>query len=247
MKCNLTVDRGNTMAKLTLWHRDTGKVVRHLMVRDLNHAVVREFCEGHSIVAAIFSSVNKGGDEAFVMGGITPRITVLGGNTALPLQIEYGTPDTLGADRIAAAVGAASLPQSAGRSILIADIGTAVTYDVVTADRRYLGGNIAPGIHMRLAALHNMTARLPLVQPHSPAIPIGNSTAEALNSGAVLGVVAELEYYRRSLPDAITVITGGGAPLILNSIEFDHIYDENLVSLGLNVILNNLETTTSQI
>ena len=96
------------------------------------------------------------------------------------------------------------------------DAGTAVTYDAVIGGR-YCGGSIAPGVKLRLDALHAHTAALPC-----PATPAGQcvfparSTVPALEAGALLGVVAEIDYYHRRMPgDTMVVIAGGDTPAIL--------------------------------
>lgn len=158
----------------------------------------------------------------------------------VPLTIGYRTPQTLGVDRLAAAVGAASLRP--GTELLIADIGTAATYDVVTASGCYAGGNIAPGIKIRLAGLHEHTSRLPLVESRGDTPDFGYDTVTAMRAGAVRGVVAELLYYRSlgvETPRYTFVAGGWGAevmamlPAGVNDIE----YDKYLVNQGLNRIL----------
>ena len=79
----------------------------------------------------------------------------------MPIRNVYRTPQTLGRDRLAAAVGATVL--FPGRNVLIVDFGTAVTIDLVTADATYRGGCISPGVQLRFGALHDHTAALPLV------------------------------------------------------------------------------------
>lgn len=90
----------------------------------------------------------------------------------IPLKNTYGTPATLGSDRLAAAVGAAH--HYNGRNLLVVDFGTAITIDAVTATGEYLGGNISPGAQTRFSALHHFTGRLPLLSLTSA----GHSTTE---------------------------------------------------------------------
>jgi type III pantothenate kinase len=149
---------------------------------------------------------------------------------------------------VAAAVGAHALMGNSGCDILVADIGTAITYDVVTADNCYRGGNIAPGIFMRLKALNCFTARLPQIEPKGGACPMwGYDTETALRSGAINGVVAELEYYYSQLTgNAVAVLTGGGAELVSQRLSFKPIVVPTLVNLGLNSILQyNLQFHTA--
>lgn len=165
----------------------------------------------------------------------------MGPETPVPLRVDYATPQTLGADRVAAAVGAWA--DHKGHPILVVDAGTAVTYDFVTPDGVYAGGNIAPGITMNLRALHEFTARLPLVPfPKSMAQQarqlFGNDTRGAIARGAVDAVRASIEFYRRRLPDDTVIVIGGGCGHHLATVcDFPVHVDDHLVSKGLNRIL----------
>ena len=117
------------------------------------------------------------------------------------------SPGTLGADRIAAALGAAEL--FPGKDCLIFDFGTAITVDLVTSDRRFMGGNISPGLSLRLRALHEHTGRLPLVSPSAPVRMYGRNTAEAISNGVVLGIMFEVEKYIENNPQCRIIFTGG--------------------------------------
>lgn len=241
---HLTIDQGNTAAKLALWD---GVALSHLSIEPkLTPALVRSFvaagCGGRSVDGAIYCSVvSRGTDLLRDMGSyVCGPMLRLSSDMPLPLTIDYGSPGTLGADRIAAAAGALSLHR--GRPLLVVDAGTAVTYDYVTADGHFAGGNIAPGMTMRLEALHRFTARLPrLEMPRDPKPQciFGRDTTEAMINGAIYGIVGALAYYRSHLPaDTMTVLTGGWAPRLAQLCDFDVVADSNLVSKGLNSILS---------
>ena len=125
--------------------------------------------------------------------------------------------------------------------LLVVDAGTAVTYDAVTADGRFIGGNIAPGMRMRLDALHRYTARLPQVEvPREIKYDrfLGYDTASAMILGAVYGIVGAISYYHAHLPKGTKVVmTGGWAKELSGLCDFDVAVDPNLVSKGLNRIL----------
>jgi type III pantothenate kinase len=163
--------------------------------------------------------------------------------TPLPIRNCYQTPETLGHDRIAAAIGAAHL--SPDTNLLIVDAGSAVTYDFLSAEQGYLGGNIAPGIKMRLTALNQMTKRLPKVEVEPDALTplFGKNTREAIAAGVVRGLVFEVKGYMRALKEQKTsfktYITGGHAPYILNAMKHKEVVGEpQLVLIGLNCILD---------
>lgn len=157
----------------------------------------------------------------------------------LPFASDYQTPETLGQDRIAAIAGTLG---TFGTARLVVDAGSCVTFDLVDADDRYRGGNISPGVGMRLRAMHEFTARLPLVAAGLPGGSVGDSTVTALQHGGVRGVVYETEgLYRRLLADFADlqlVITGGDASLLLPCFSVPCLHYPNLVLRGLNQILS---------
>ena len=111
----------------------------------------------------------------------------------VPLKIGYATPETLGFDRIAICVGAKSYYP--GASLLVIDSGTCITYNYVSAEGVFLGGNISPGLEMRFNGLHRFTARLPLVTPTETYGGIGQSTEEAIRNGVMSGMLFEVQQY----------------------------------------------------
>lgn len=239
MALYLTIDQGNTAAKLALWRGE--KLEETHIVQSLVPASLAQFIANHpGIEAAIYCSVASHGTEIMATLNNSLRKAIkLTGNTPLPINIEYGTMGSLGVDRIAAAVGAqASFP---GTPLLVVDAGTAVTYDAVTADGRFIGGNIAPGMNMRLEALHRFTARLPRVKvPRElpTGLVFGNNTEAAMILGAIYGIVGAMSFYKSRLPENTKVVmTGGWAGELSRLCDFDINVDPHLVSKGLNRIL----------
>lgn len=239
MSLNLTIDQGNTAAKLALWDGDRAVALRiepQLGVTQIERFVRQRGALGSAIYCSVAS---KSTELLEGISHLVPRVYRLDHTTPLPIAIDYATPATLGADRIAAAVGAwASLP---GVPLLVVDAGTAVTYDAVSADGHFLGGNIAPGMRMRLEALHRYTARLPRVEvPRELKCSrfMGNDTPSAMILGAVYGIVGTISYYRHRMdPSTQVVMTGGWAGELSKLCDFDVHVDPNLVSKGLNRIL----------
>ncbi len=240
MATKLTIDEGNSSTKLALWHDDTMiDVATH---RHTTLDAVRGLMAGREKAdALIFCSVCRRdkNEAADVLSEFAKKVTVLDAEVPLPVEIDYRSPATLGADRIAAAVAAWHLAPN--RTSLIVDMGTAITYDVVTADGHYVGGNIAPGIFVRLEALNHFTKALPLVETDGDVPRWGYDTQSALRSGAIRGVVGELQYYRHCLPageNPEVFLTGGSADLITPFITTPITVEPNLVLIGLNSILN---------
>ena len=190
------------------------------------------FLDAHPIDAAIFSTVTTPDDEALML--LKQRVPVFvqfDHSSHIPIQIGYATPHTLGLDRIAAVVGA--LMQQPGVPVLIVDAGTCVT--------TFVGGNIAPGIRLRLLAMHEHTGKLPLISDEGEIPEIGFSTETAMRAGAILGVAYEIEGYiarlRETYPALFVFLTGGDALKLAAKIKSRIFVNENLVLTGLNRIL----------
>lgn len=239
MARNLIIDQGNSRTKVSVYN-DTRLVCTHrfdaITPDDLTQIVNTERPD-----TAIYCSVSCHGEGIMAhLRKMVGRLYELTSLLPLPIKIEYTTPSTLGRDRVAAVAGAAAL--FPGQQCLVIDAGTAVTYELLTADSRYIGGNIAPGLWMRAKALHDMTSRLPMVDVEDRAdIPLwGQSTADAISAGVIRGVVAEIEYYRRLAgPGTVILLTGGDAAAIADvmtgTTDIEVIPD--LVNIGLNSIL----------
>lgn len=145
-----------------------------------------------------------------------PEVLVLGPDTPVPVFVKYLTPGTLGNDRLAAAVAAHALYP--GKNVLVIDAGTCIKYDFVNASGAYLGGAISPGLDMRFRALHNDTARLPLLSAESLKDPgvaakTGNSTTSSILAGVGKGLLLETEGFINAYAEdhpALTVLLSGG-------------------------------------
>lgn len=171
-------------------------------------------------------------------------ILFLNGQTPLPIVNRYLTPDTLGPDRIAAAVGA--WQQQPDRNLLIIDSGTAITYDFVSAQGEYLGGNISPGVDMRFRALHQFTAHLPFVDKSGEHPEIGNNTETAIRCGVLDGVKHEITGIIHELslkyPKLSVFLTGGNIFSFDVSVKKRIFADNYLVLRGLDAILTYINT-----
>lgn len=238
---NLCIDQGNSRTKIALFKKD-GRIVKNLLYKSFTSADVERLFSLYPITQSIVSSVaNMEPAVINALNRLSKKFVLFDHLTPLPIKNCYQTPETLGHDRIAAAVGAAHL--CPGQNLLIVDAGSAVTYDFVSAEQGYLGGNIAPGIKMRLTVLHQMTKKLPQVEVEQNALTplFGKNTKEAIAAGVVRGVVFEVKGYMRALSeqgiDFVTFATGGHAPYILNGVKDGMRHEPNLVLIGLNKIL----------
>jgi type III pantothenate kinase len=162
--------------------------------------------------------------------------------TPIPLLNRYLTPETLGYDRIAAAVGAYTI--CPGKNVLVIDAGTAITYDIVTAKGEFLGGNISQGVDIRFKSLNKYTSRLPLLERPDDTPPLlGSSTREAIQSGIVNGLLFEMDGFIEAIskehPNLQVVLTGGDAKYFVGKLKNSIFVDPNLNLIGLNRILEH--------
>ena len=238
---NLCIDQGNSRTKVALM-TDDGKLLNHFIYKQFASSDVERLFDLYDIDASIISSVVN--IEAAVVNTLNRRsqhFVLFDHMTPVPIVNRYDTPHTLGQDRLAAAVGAKSLCPN--ENLLIIDAGSAITYDFVTSEGEYIGGNIAPGIKMRFTMLQRMTKKLPLVEvEENELIPLfGKNTRDAIAAGVLRGVAYEVKGYMRTLKEKTahfkTYLTGGNAPYILNNVRSEMHYEKHLVLIGLNTIL----------
>lgn len=244
---NLCIDQGNSRTKVALM-TDEGKIANHFIYKHFSSADVDRLFDLYDIRNSIISSVVD--IEAATVNALSRRsehFVLFDHNTPVPITNSYDTPATLGLDRLAAAVGAKSLCPN--ENLLIIDAGSAITYDFVSAEGEYMGGNIAPGLKMRFTILQQMTKKLPMVDvDENELIPLfGKNTRDAIAAGVIRGVAYEVKGYMRTLREKVqhfqTFLTGGNAPYVLNNVRKSRTeqrnlnYEKHLVLIGLNNIL----------
>lgn len=259
---NLLVDIGNTLVKCAV--TDRGAVIAEERAERLTADLLDRVLTGRSVGRAIVCSTRGAVPEA--LEAVRARVGVcleFTQRTPVPIGNAYRSPETLGLDRLAAAVGAAAL--CPGRNVLIVDAGTALTVDLVTADGIFCGGCISPGLRMRLQALHEHTAALPLCEPSEAGFGtadapgsveiaasaasavdeavglLGGTTEEALVRGAMQSVAFEIEGYanrfREKFADLCIIFTGGDAHFFVKRIKNTIFANRNPVLCGLDRIL----------
>ena len=235
---NLAVDIGNTRIKAGVFD---GEVLLESRVFDMSgDDQIADFARTNDIKRVIVCSVNDDEiDIESIFPGFSGEVIKMSNRTKIPIVNNYRTPDTLGKDRLAAAVGGYHLFKDS--NVLIIDLGTCITYDLVTANAEYMGGNIAPGLDMRLESMHDYTSRLPIVKRGVGDTFMGMSTEEALKNGAVQGILLEIDGYIRRLEEQFTalktVLTGGDGSYFADLMKTKIFVRSNLVLIGLNEIL----------
>lgn len=192
-------------------------------------------------VPFIISSVKKFEDEIFS----NRTIVILDYQTKLPISLQYKTPETLGSDRIAAAVGAWSLFPN--QHCLIIDIGTCITADFVDAKSNFTGGIISPGLMMRMKSMADYTSQLPDISQIWQSVELsflGKSTNECLLSGSFYGIVNELngiiEAVTKDFTSINVILTGGDAHYFESKLKAPIFAGSKIVQIGLYCIWKNV-------
>ncbi len=235
---DLVLDIGNSRTKAGLFK--DARFERNGVFANGDETALAAFVADEKVARIAIGSVARK-DVALMtaLEHIAP-VTVINGNSPSPLRSAYTTPATLGADRLANAVGAWKMFPD--RAALAIDLGTCVTYDLVDAHGNYLGGLISPGLRMRARAMHTFSARLPEVDLSETTALIGQSTAECLASGAHHGLRAELRSLIAELgqqhPGLAVVLTGGDAPRFARALENGIFAHPFLTLLGLHALLD---------
>ena len=238
---NLAIDIGNTRTKVAVFHR--GEILVTIPFKDIRPSDIlllkREY-EG--LDKAILSSVKDYPRELQkVLQKEFNTFLELDADTPLPVENCYQSKKTLGKDRIAAVVGAYDLYPAA--NVLIIDAGTAITYDLLTAEGKYLGGNISPGLEMRFKALTRYTGKLPKVEQAQQNKLFGTTTEQAIRAGVQNGTVYEVDTtistFKEFYNKLKVIMTGGDAEFFDNKLKNSFFVHFNLTSLGLNRILEH--------
>ena len=197
--------------------------------------------------------LRKGGARTIVACSVVPkknrkieqaagnrRIIWLTPNVRLNVRIDYPNPRSIGPDRLANAVAVTELY---GSPAIVIDFGTAVTFDIVSADRGYIGGVIAPGLEAMTNFLYDRTALLPRISLREPRRAVGKSTYQAMLAGAIFGyrgLVREIlgRIVREQFPKTRlhVVATGGYAKLIARELAEVEAVHEKLTLEGLRLV-----------
>ena len=192
-----------------------------------------EDCIISSVVPPVFNSVKTG-----VIKVIGKQPMVVGPGLKTGLDIHVDTPSQVGSDRIVIAVAALAEYQA---PLILMDLGTATTVEVVTPPKTYIGGVIFPGVKLSLDALTNRAAQLPGISLDKPKNVIGKNTVDCMRSGMMYGTAAMIdglvERIEEELGHECTLIaTGGMAQFITPLCKREIILEKDLLLKGLNII-----------
>ena len=252
---NLIIDIGNTLIKAAIFSGDEIAVL--WTGEAMDEAALRKLVAEHKPAAAIVSSVRampvQHTEHELVRPHALPPglqflanfgfpVLVAGPHLQLPITRRYDTPDTLGTDRLAAAIAAAA--RFPGQHSAVINAGSCLTIDFVSNNNEYLGGTIAPGLMMRLKAMHHFTGRLPLITklPDETAL-IGKTTEQSMLSGAINGMAAEIDGIisrrQKEIGFFNVILSGGDGKIFVKKLKSSIFALDNIVLYGLNLMLKH--------
>ena len=235
----LIVDVGNSRAKVVVMERD--RIAYQTVLQSLNNDVVSEITTQYPGICSAIISTTRGDGESLkaVVERYVERVLLFTpATTPIPIKNGYHTPNTLGADRLAAAVGAWAMEPDS--DVMVVDFGTAITIDYVI-DGEFRGGNISPGVTTRFRSLSDYTACLPLCEPTEEVLEYGRTTVEAIEQGVMRGVEHEIrgyiEAFSKENDKKRIIFTGGDAKYFVKRIKNTIFADCEPLIYGLATIL----------
>lgn len=238
----LLIDISNSYTKIAYSTRQqVGKAAR-IPTRRLTRAALQPYLKKRALDAIVVSSVVPAKNQMIARAAGKRAVLFIDAKCDLGVGVDYPSPETIGADRLA---NAAAVAELYGKPAIVVDFGTAVTFDVVSARGDYIGGVIAPGLEAMTSFLYDRTALLPKLTLREPSRAIGRTTGAAMRSGAIYGyrglvreILARIQaesFARRSVH---IVATGGYAQLIARQLPEIGAVHPGLTLEGLRLIAN---------
>lgn len=236
---NLVVDIGNTLVKMAVFQNGSLQYKIAFPREEFFQKTEEIFKSFPHIEKSVLSSVVKNTEREEDLLQKRSELLILTMDIGQPFTNHYATPTTLGKDRIALI--AAAVKNYPGKNVLVIDAGSCITYDFKNTEEEYLGGAISPGLEMRFRAMHEYTGNLPLFKPVENPDITGNSTQKAMNSGAVNGVLFEVDgfinMYKSENKDLTIILTGGDMLFLSKQLKNSIFANPNFLFEGLNYIL----------
>ena len=231
---NLCIDIGNTRTKAALFKGDEEiGYYSEFNLSDLNHLMERY---------DLAVKLSKSGKNERLEEGLKELgcYDLLSYDELMPIQLDYHTPESLGTDRIASAIGTFhSYPK---QNSIIVDLGTCLTIDVIDRNGVFKGGLISPGIQMRFRAMNEYTASLPLIEFNTNVTFPGKSTEESMQVGVFQSIMYEIKGYidsQMAQYDQLTIVDCSGMILDFDKVmNYEIFAHPKMVLKGLNVLLN---------
>ena len=236
MPKTLCLDFGNTRQKAAVFQDDTLQETITLEENTLQHVerIVQHYRPTHAILSSVID--HDPALETFLKAHT--QFHKLTHRSRLPFTIPVGKPETVGADRLA--IAAAAVHFFKNSNTLVIGLGSCITYNFINQKNEWLGGAISPGMHMRFRAMHEYTAKLPLVPADWNVPLIGYDTATNMQSGVVLGIAHEMDgfidAYKQRFRNFNAVLTGGDTPFFEPHLKNGIFADFDFIFKGLYAI-----------
>ncbi len=249
----IAIDIGNTKIKVAFYLNDEEKLIKSVdgNAGDVQSQLADILTECWDQAPLVKSAKEPVKECVLVAGSVKPewtglvrdvvkeelgqKLLVIGQDVPLPMETAVDDALQVGTDRLCSAAAAYAVVEGA---VVVADFGTAVTIDLVDEDGVFVGGTIAPGLDLSLAAMNTGTARLPEVDMQKPKEVYGTNTEEAMRAGVYWSAVGLLETLCRKYAEQIgswpqVILTGGAAKVIKDDCEFVDSWVSDLALRGI--------------
>ena len=232
----LCFDFGNTRLKVALFQN--AKLAEVIVIENDEQGTIESLLKEFEPQKIILSSVidhNPGIEIQLASGAKFHKLNHL---SNLPFTTPVGKPETIGADRLA--LSAAAVYFFPKQHNLVIGMGSCITYNFINADHEFLGGGISPGMEMRMKALNQFTAKLPIVKPDGNVPLVGYDTITNILSGVVLGIANEIDgfidAYKEKYGNFNVHLTGGDLVYLAPHLKNQIFADPELIFKGLYAI-----------
>jgi type III pantothenate kinase len=238
----LLIDISNSFTKFAFATKTALFRSKRVTTNDFNAAYLGRVLKKRKVGRLVISSVVPKKNREITRAAGANKVLWLSSRSKLGVGIDYPVPKTIGADRLANAAAVASLY---GWPAIVVDFGTAVTFDIISGRKSYIGGVIAPGLEAMTNFLYQRTALLPKLSLREPRTALGKSTIGAMRSGAIFGyrglvreIIARIKAEQFPRSKVKVVATGGYARLIAARLPEIQAIHPNLTLEGLRVVAN---------
>jgi len=238
----LLIDISNSYVKIAFASATRVFTPTRIVTGSLSSRLISRFLRRRNVGKVVVSSVVPAKNAAILKAARKRKVLWLDWKLKLGVEIDYPKPQSIGADRLA---NAAAVTALYGCPAIVVDFGTAVTFDIVSEHRAYVGGVIAPGLEAMTNFLYKRTALLPKLSLKEPRQAIGKSTIQAMLSGAVFGyrglvreILSQIRAEQFPRKKVHVVATGGYARLIARGLPEMGLVHPNLTLEGLRIVAN---------
>ena len=229
-------DFGNTRLKAAIFQQS--KLTDVIVIENDSSVAIESVIKKFDPQKSILSSVINHNQDMEALLSSKTKFHKLNHLSKLPFTTPVGKPETIGSDRLA--LSAAAVYFFPKQHNLVIGMGSCITYNFINADHEFLGGGISPGMEMRMKALNQFTAKLPIVKPDGNVPLVGYDTVSNILSGVVLGMSNEIDGFINSYKERYgnfnVHLTGGDLVYLAPHLKNQIFADPELIFKGLYAI-----------